>query len=170
MTAKGTHRFEARWPSALAVVGAAALYLTLPNELVLGPPFVRFVVPALELAVLIPLSLTSPNRHASESGARRRVAMTLTALISAANALALFFLIRQLLYGSGVQGRTLLYAAFDIWVTNVIVFALWYWELDGGGPPRRLANPEAPRDFAFVQMTDPEVAAPDWHPRFTDYL
>jgi uncharacterized membrane protein len=166
----GTPHFEARWPSALAVVGAAALYLTLPNQLVLGPPIVRYIVPALELAVLIPLTLTTPNRQASETGFRRKVAMTLTALISVANALALFFLIRQLLYGSGVQGRTLLYAALDIWVTNVIVFALWYWELDGGGPPRRLANPNAPRDFAFVQMTDPEVAAPGWHPRFADYL
>jgi uncharacterized membrane protein len=166
----GTPQFEARWPSALAVVGAAALYLTLPHQLILGPPIVRYVVPALELAVLIPLALTTPSREISETGFRRKAAMTLTALISVANALALFLLIRQLLYGSGVQGRTLLFAALDIWVTNVIVFALWYWELDGGGPPRRLANPNAPRDFAFVQMTDPEVAAPGWHPRFADYL
>jgi uncharacterized membrane protein len=170
MTSQDTPRFEARWPSGIAIVGAAALYLTLPNQLIVGPPVVRFVVPALELAVLIPLALTSPNRQHSETGVRRKAAMTLTGLISIANALALFFLISQLLYGSGVQGRTLLYAAFDIWVTNVIAFGLWYWELDGGGPPRRLANPDAPRDFAFVQMTDPEVAAPGWHPRFTDYL
>ena len=137
---------------------AVALYLTLPNELVLGAPFVRYVVPALELAVLIPLAVTAPHRHVNESGRRRKAAMTLTAMISIANALSLFFLVHQLLYGSGVQGRALLYAAFAIWATNVIVFALWYWELDGGGPPRRLADPEAPRDFAFVQMTDPEVA------------
>lgn len=165
-----TPKFESRWPSTIAVLGAAALYLTLPNQLVFGPSYVRFVVPALELAVLIPLAVTTPNRHVSESGPRRKAAMTLAALISIGNALALFFLIHQLLYGAGVQGRTLLYAAFDIWVTNVIVFGLWYWELDGGGPPRRLLNPKAPRDFAFVQMTDPEVAASGWHPRFTDYL
>ena len=96
--------------------------------------------------------------------------MTLTAMISIANALALVFLVHELLYGSGVHGRTLLYGAFAIWVTNVIVFALWFWELDGGGPPRRLANPKQPRDFAFVQMTDPEVSAAGWHPRFADYL
>ncbi len=80
------------------------------------------------------------------------------------------FLVHELIYGSGVQGRTLLYGAFAIWATNVIVFALWYWELDGGGPPRRLADPKRPRDFAFVQMTDPEVSAGGWHPRFADYL
>jgi len=165
-----TPKFESRWPSAIAVVGAALLYLTLPNQLVLGPPFVRYLVPALELALLVALVVSAPHRHANESGLRRKAAMTLIGLISVANALALFFLVRHLLYGSGVQGRTLLYAAFDIWVTNVIVFGLWYWELDGGGPPRRLRNPQAPRDFAFGQMTDPEVSAPDWHPRFTDYL
>jgi uncharacterized membrane protein len=165
-----TPRFEPRWPSAIAVLVAAALYFTLPNELVLGPAFVRYLVPGLELAVLIPLAVTAPYRHIEESGFRRAVAMTLTALVSIANALSLFFLIHQLLYGSGVQGRTLLYAAFDVWTTNVIVFALWYWELDGGGPPKRLGNPGAPRDFAFVQMTDKEVAAPGWHPRFIDYL
>jgi uncharacterized membrane protein len=166
----GVPRFEPRWPSALAVLGAVALYLTLPNQLVIGPPWVRYVVPALELAVLIPLAVTAPYRHVEESGFRRKVAMTLTAMISIANAVSLFFLIRHLLYDSTVHGRTLLYAAFDVWTTNVIVFALWYWELDGGGPPRRLRDPTTPRDFAFVQMTDSEVAAPGWHPRFVDYL
>jgi len=169
MTAEPTE-FEPRWPAALAALLAAALYLTLPNALVLGPPFVRYLVPALELAVLIPLAVTAPHRHVNESGRRRKAAMTLTALISIANALSLFFLVHQLLYGTGVQGRALLYGAFSIWATNVIVFALWFWELDGGGPPSRLAHPKEPRDFAFVQMTDPEVAAAGWRPRFEDYL
>jgi len=135
---------EPRWPSAIAVLVAVALYMTLPNELVLGPSWVRYLIPGLELAVLIPLAVTAPYRHVEESGLRRKFAMTLTGLISVANALALFFLVHQLLYGTGVQGRTLLYAAFDVWATNVIVFALWYWELDGGGPPNRLANPSTP--------------------------
>ena len=165
-----TPPFEPRWPAAVAVVVAALLYVTLPDALVPGPPWVRFVIPALELAVLIPLAVTAPHRHVNESGARRKAAMTLTAMISIANALALVFLVHELLYGSAVHGRTLLYGAFAIWVTNVIVFALWFWELDGGGPPRRLANPKQPRDFAFVQMTDPEVSATGWHPRFADYL
>ena len=59
-----------------------------------------------------------------------------------------------------------------MWATNVIVFALWYWELDGGGPVRRAEGeaPEKNRDFAFIQMTDPEVRARGWHPHFVDYL
>jgi hypothetical protein len=52
----------------------------------------------------------------------------------------------------------------------VIAFALWYWELDGRGPPARLADPSAPRDFAFTQMTTPSLAGPGWQPRFVDYL
>ena len=63
-----------------------------------------------------------------------------------------------------MQGRQLLLGGVQIWWTNVIVFALWYWELDGGGPPAWLRDPQAPRDFAFVQMTDPEVAKPGWRP------
>jgi hypothetical protein len=165
-----TPTFEPRWPSTLAVLAAVGLYVLLPDQLVLGPRFIRYLVPALELAVVVPLFVTTPRRHVEESGTRRRAAMTLTALISAGNALALSFLVEQLLYGSGVTGRTLLFAAFDLWWTNVIVFALWYWELDGGGPPARLRNPKAPRDFAFMQMTDPEIAAPGWHPRFADYF
>ncbi|HVC88070.1 MAG TPA: hypothetical protein VNC40_11665 [Gaiellaceae bacterium] len=161
---------EPRWPSALAVLAAVGLYATLPDKLVPGPAYVRYVVPVLFLAVLVPLAVTAPHRHVEESGRRRRAAMTLTALITLANVIALAFLVHQLIYVNGVAGRALLYGAFDIWTTNVIAFALWYWELDGGGPPRRLAEPKAPRDFAFMQMTDPEVAAPGWHPRFVDYL
>lgn len=161
---------EPYWPAGLAVLVAIALYLTLPSQIVIREPLIRYVVPGLELAVLITLTVALPYRHVQESGLRRKASITLTGLISVANAVSLSFLIHLLLYDMNVQGRVVLYAAFDVWVTNVIVFALWYWELDGGGPPKRLRDPSTPRDFAFVQMTDPEVAAPGWLPRFTDYL
>ncbi len=161
---------EPYWPAGLAVLVAVALYLTLPSQIVIREPFIRYVVPGLELAMLITLTVALPYRHVQESGLRRKASMTLTGLISVANAVSLTYLIHLLLYDMSVQGRVVLYAAFDVWVTNVIVFALWYWELDGGGPPKRLRDPSTPRDFAFVQMTDAEVAAPGWQPRFTDYL
>jgi len=161
---------RARWPIVAAVAVAIALYVWLPDELVVGPPIVRYVVPALELLFLLTLTLHGPHRRLVEAGIRRETSMALIALVSLGNALALAFLLHQLLYSGGVQGRTLLYAAFDLWVTNVIAFALWFWELDGGGPEARATSPEAPRDFAFVQMTDPEVAAEGWEPRFADYL
>jgi uncharacterized membrane protein len=141
-----------RWPEGLTVFAAAALFVTLPSAFVPGPNVVRYVVPALEVALGI--MLLTENR--------RRASIGLIGLIGIANATTLGYLIHQLLYSGGVTGRTLLYAAFDIWVTNVIVFALLYWELDG--------QTTEVTDFAFVQMTDPEVKAKGWHPRFTDYL
>jgi uncharacterized membrane protein len=168
------HRFEPRWPAALAVLAAIALYVTLPSKIISGQHasgLIRWIVPAFELALLVPLAVTAPHRHVEESGRRRSAAIMLTAIVSIANAVTLAFLIHYLFKGHAAgEGRQLLIAAFQIWWTNVIVFGLWYWELDGGGPPRRLEDPAAPRDFAFVQMTDPEVAAPGWHPRFVDYL
>jgi uncharacterized membrane protein len=140
-----------RWPEALCVLVAAALFMTLPDALVPGPTAVRYVVPSLE--VVLGVVLVAGGRRGS---------IALIALIGIGNALTLASLIHQLLYLGGVTGRTLLYAAFDIWVTNVIVFALLYWELDGQTPDIT--------DFAFVQMTEPETKAEGWHPRFTDYL
>ena len=93
----------------------------------------------------------------------------LTGVLSMANLLTLALLVERLSDGS-VTGRPLLLAAAEIWATNAIVFALWYWELDGGGPPTRLSEPAGKRDFAFVQMLSPELAEPGWHPRFVDYL
>lgn len=165
-------RSEPRWPSVLAVLVALGLYISLPQGMVghVGEAAsLRFVIPALELALLAPLALGAPHRHAAESPMRRRAAIVLTAVLSAANLLALGLLVARLSEGV-VSGGPLLLAAAEIWATNAIVFALWYWELDGGGPPVRLANPAGRRDFAFAQMLSPELAEPGWHPRFVDYL
>jgi uncharacterized membrane protein len=141
-----------RWPEALCVLAAALLFATLPDAIVPGPTAVRYVVPSLEVALGVVLV----------AGNRRRASISLIALIGVGNALTLAYLIHQLLYSGGVTGRVLLWAAFDVWVTNVIMFALLYWELDG--------QTEAITDFAFVQMTEPETKAEGWHPWFADYL
>ena len=165
---------EPRWPSGIAVLVALALYVTLPAPVLLGSRFTtefRFIVPVLELGLLIPLAVSAPHREPVESGRRRRAAIIMIAIISFANFVALGFLIEQLLDPSAaLTGRTLLEAAVQIWATNVIAFGLWYWELDGGGPPARFREPSANRDFAFPQMSDPEVAPNGWYPRFFDYL
>lgn len=164
---------EPYWPAGLAVLVAVALYLTLPSQLVIREPLVRYVVPGLELAMLITLTVALPYRHVQESGLRRKASMTLTGLISAANAVSLTYLIHLLLYDMNVQGRVVLYAAFDVWVTNVIVFALWYWEFDQGGPAARaLGTAKRTPDFLYPQMTlgDPHLVPKDWEAAFTDYL
>jgi len=156
----------------LAVLVALGLYVALPQAMT-GHAAVasalRFAIPAVELALLAPLALGAPHRNAAESARRRTAAIVLTAVLSAANLLALGLLVARLSDGT-VAGRPLLLATAEIWTTNAIVFALWYWELDGGGPPLRLAEPSGRRDFAFVQMLSPQLAEPGWHPRFVDYL
>jgi hypothetical protein len=165
---------EPRWPAGIAVLVAASLYVTLPAPVILGSRVTtdfRFIVPALELALLIPLAVTAPHREPIESGRRRRAAIIMIAIITFANIAALGFLIGALVEPhSSLTGRNLLAASVQIWATNVIAFGLWYWELDGGGPPARFRELSAKRDFAFPQMTDPEVAPDGWYPRFMDYL
>jgi uncharacterized membrane protein len=163
---------EPRWPSVVAVLFALGLYVALPQQMMGSAgaaAAIHFAIPAVELVLLAPLALGAPHRHATESVGRRRAAIGLTAVLSVANLLALALLVTRIADGS-VAGAPLLLAAAEIWTTNAIVFALWYWELDGGGPPVRLANLGGRRDFAFVQMLNPELAEPGWHPRFVDYL
>ena len=152
---------------------ALALYVTLPAPVLLGSRFTtefRFIVPVLELGLLIPLAVSAPHREPVESGRRRRAAIIMIAIISFANFVALRFLIEQLLDPSAaLTGRTLLEAAVQIWATNVIAFGLWYWELDGGGPPAR-SGAERQSGLRFPPDERSRVAPNGWYPRFLDYL
>jgi len=159
---------ESRWPAAIAVIAALVLYVTLPEHLTIGP---RWLVPALELALLVPLMVVAPRRIQDEPGARRVFAIILIAIINAANIASLALLVRFLTApGSKVTGIELLSSSAAVWFTNIIVFGLWYWELDGGGPHRRYQHSPRTRDFLFPQMVTPKYAAEDWHPGFIDYL
>jgi hypothetical protein len=159
---------ESRWPATLAVVAAIALYTTLPDSLLLGP---RWILPVLEGAILVPLTVARPHRHAGEAGASRVAAIVLIALANVGNVGSLVLLVHNLLiHGGGITGRTLLFAAIQIYLTNVIIFGLWYWELDGGGPARRLAGDPRLPDFLYPQMITPDRAPHGWRPHFLDYL
>lgn len=159
---------EPRWPAALATVCALALYATLPERLLVGP---AWLVPVFELALIVPLVIASPRRYYGEPRWQRITPLVLIAVISLANVFSLVLLLDALLTGgSKATGKSLLLASIQIWLTNVIVFALWYWELDRGGPDERIfANKHIP-DFLFPQMVTPSAAAPLWHPTFVDYF
>lgn len=174
------HPGEPRLPAALAVLTAIALYSLLPNKLLFVP---RFAVPALELLLFIPLVAANPRRMTRGNRELRRLAIALVLLIALSNAVALVLLIGELVAGHDEnQAATLLLAAGQIWLTNVLVFALAYWELDRGGPVSRtqVARPRLPiADFRFPQDEDhdasPEVAKRSslkagWAPGFVDYL
>jgi hypothetical protein len=130
-------------------------------------------VPALEAALLLPLVLTRPHRTLDQSRIRRRLALSLTALVTAANAASLCLLVADLMQTgpSEVAGRALFTAALSLWVTNVAAFGLWFWELDRGGPAARCGQvPLGPPDFLFPQMTMERDVPPSWRPLFPDYL
>ena len=159
---------EPRWPALLAVVAAIALQLILPDTVIRGLGN-RALIPALEGALIVVLLVVNPGRISPEESRLRVIGVALIALITVANVVSLTELIHALLYGTKTGGRSLVYASMPIWLTNVIVFALWCWELDRGGPAARQI-PEHPRpDFLFPQMSTPG-SAPGWAPDFLDYL
>jgi uncharacterized membrane protein len=150
------------------VLATIGLYVVLPARLIVGP---RWLVPGLELAVLVPLAVTSRFSLGAESLARR-LAEALLGMVNIVNALSAALLARRLVLSgaNSLTGHELVQAALSIWLTNVLVYGLWFWELDRGGPSRRGTSDEQPPDFLFPQMTAPQFAPEGWAPGFMDYL
>ena len=163
-----TSRYEHRWPALLAVLGTIALQLVLPDRLIRGLGN-RVLIPALEGVLLVVLLIVNPGHISKEQSRLRVIGVTLIALITVANVVSLIELIHALLYGTRAGGRSLVYASVPIWLTNVLVFGLWYWELDRGGPAERQLPRHRRPDFLFPQMTTP-ACSPGWTPDFLDYL
>ena len=161
-------RGENRWPVVAAIVVAIGLQLALPDRLVLQS---RWLLPGLELAMLVGLIIANPVRFNRESTALRIASLTLTGLLSLANAYSAILLIRGLVAGTeGTDAGALLSTGAAIWLTNIIAFAVWYWQFDRGGPAARAHARRVLPDFQFVQMQNPDLAHPDWEPQFVDYL
>jgi uncharacterized membrane protein len=159
---------EYRWPASTAIAVAIAFYMMLPDRYTAGP---SWLMPCLEMAILIPLTFKAPHRVAGEGRLEQFLSISLIAIVNAANLFSLGLLIDMLLYhGSKVSGPELIYSSIGIWSTNVIVYSLWYWEVDRGGPDQRLLEDHSAPDFLFPQMNTPGCASPDWTPRFIDYL
>jgi uncharacterized membrane protein len=159
---------EARWPVALAVVVAVALQWVTPPDLAFDP---RWLLPAVELGFLAALVIANPFRLDRESSFLRMLSIGLVAVATLATFWSAGRLVLLVVRGGGHQdpGEVLLSGAV-IWLTNVFVFALWYWELDRGGPAARANARQVHPDFLFAQMTAPEVTPKDWEPKFVDYL
>jgi uncharacterized membrane protein len=174
-----TARSEHRWPAIIALIVALVLYGTLPSSFL---PELRWVVLGIGFLLLIPLVAINPLRFNRQTKWSRALSLGQTILLLAANQVALVQLVTQLVTGSKDDGPTLLLAALQVWVTNVIVYALLYWELDRGGPVQRTTDKRSdlPRaDFRFPQDEDhdavEEVAnrssiKSDWTASFVDYL
>ena len=172
--AEGEHRL----PPAIAVVVAGATYALLPDSLLFGP---RFVIPSLELLLLIALVVTNPRRMTRETKWSRLASIGLACLIILTNMVALGLLVRALT-DPDTPGGPLLIAAMQVWLTNVIGFALLFWEMDRGGPVARRVTPRKkmqPAEWRFSQdenqdaIDEVAVSSSDkagWIPTFVDYL
>jgi hypothetical protein len=170
---------EARLPPAIAVIVAIALYALLPESLLIGP---RFLIPSLELVLLVAVVATNPRRVTRETRLSRLASLSLTAIIVVTNLVALGLLVHDLVSHQVSGGGSLLLAALQVWLTNVIAFAMIFWSLDRGGPVARtqLSREDLPlADFRFSQDENDdnvtEVSAgssikSDWIPTFIDYL
>ncbi|MBB5979108.1 hypothetical protein [Kribbella solani] len=166
-----THtRHTRRWPASVAVIAVLILQLLVPTQVNALP---RWLMPTLGLLLLIPLIWMNPFHLRRDEPWLRWVALVLVAVLVAVNAYYLAGMIFFLNHGDANQGAVLVKSALLIWVTNVVAFAVWLWEIDRGGPFARAPEHEreAERaDLLFPQMTVDLDGWKGWLPGFTDYL
>ncbi|MEU5695237.1 hypothetical protein [Actinosynnema sp. NPDC020468] len=147
---------------------AIALQSVLPDQLAVRP---QWLLPALSVLLLVALVILGPGAASTHHRHARKVSLALVAVVSAGNVLSAARLIRGIVAGTvGDQAAALLSAGAAIYLTNIVVFSLWYWEFDRGGPAARAAGTSPHPDLLFPQMTSPDLAPPDWEPAYVDYL
>ena len=160
---------EPRGQAVLAFLAICAIYLALPRKLVVGP---IWLLPTLVVVLLVP---TVVSHRVGKHSLNR----TLGFVINGITTLALIGSVILLVRGLPTHRESplqLLRSAGLLWLTNVIVFALWYWRLDGGGPTLRAKEKKfGSTSFLFPQMQIPhdergQFECVRWRPRFIDYL
>jgi hypothetical protein len=155
------------WHWQLGVVAVIGLQLLTSKSFL---PYNKVLILALELGLLAALAAFTSEGYQRVSRNRRTIALGLIAIIAIINIFSLILLLRALLFGHAeVSGLQLLQNGLTIYITNIFMFALWYWEMDGGGPDHRVVS-KRQRDFLFPQMIHAQFAKAAWLPGFTDYL
>jgi uncharacterized membrane protein len=154
---------------ALAILVALGLTLLRPVQIDIAP---KWALPTIELVLLATLITRDPGRIDRRTAGLRAVSIVVVGLLAVDALIATVRLITVLIEGGKAtsSAQTLLQAGGVVWASNVIVFALLYWELDGGGAAARAYRLTPHPDLAFPQQLTPEIAPPDWRPRFVDYL
>ncbi len=160
---------EARWPMAAAVLATMVLTILLPNNFRHLPVW---LVPVLEGGLLLAVVLGDPGKIDRRSRSLRVVSIGLVSLLVLSALWATALLTVALIEGNQATNSAgeLLRVGGIVWLSNNIAFALLFWELDGGGAAARAHRLPKYPDFAFPQQLNPDVAPPNWRPRFVDYL
>jgi len=156
------------WPAQAAVALAIALNVAFLSEKVAIKPV--WLLPAVEAVLLVALVIVVPARATQHSRGRRTFSLVVVGLVSLTNIVSLARLINYLVSGGHANGRALIVSGAVLWATSVLLFAVWYWEMDRGGPVSRHLRPDAMADFQFPQMENPTLAPAGWRPGFGDYL
>jgi hypothetical protein len=160
-------RGDPYWPAQLAVAAAIGLNFALADRVTIGP---TWLLPSVEGALLFALVWISPKRATEHVLGTRRFALAVIGFVSLANVVSLGLLVDFLINGGHAGGHRLILSGAVLWATNVLLFGVWYWEMDRGGPVARFLDPHPLRDFQFPQMENPQLAPPSWRPGFADYL
>jgi hypothetical protein len=155
---------EPRWPAFVAMLAAAEVYLALPEPLTLGPSWLLLAIIVL---LLIPIVISARRGN-------YRITRILTLVANGIITVAMIASLIHLLQGIPQHLETpkaLLRSAGALWLTNILIFALWYWKLDAGGPLlRELPNGMSKSSFLFPQMIVRGNRDSSWVPNFVDYL
>ncbi len=139
---------EPRWPVSLAVIVAIGLQVTLPGRVAAHP---RWLLPGVEAVLLVGIVASNPTRISRRSAQLRTAGIALILVVTAANAWSAARLVDALLHGRATPDPTsLLLTGGSIWLTNVVAFALWYWEMDRGGPAARAHVTRPHPDFLWL--------------------
>lgn len=160
---------EPRWQALLALLAVAAIYLALPRQLVVGP---AWLLPTAVMVLLVP---TVFAHHTGRHSVNHVLGIGIGAIITLGLILSVGLLVLTLT-GKKEPPLALLRSGVALWFTNILVFALWYWRLDGGGPRKREIEREfGSRSFVFPQMQILEsererYGMSRWRPGFVDYL
>jgi uncharacterized membrane protein len=160
---------QPRWLAVVAVLAVGGLNMALPEVLTLGP---RWLFPSIVLALLIPSVV---SYHAGRHLLNAIFGFAVDVVLTAGLIISVILLIDALPTSKETPQQLLLSAA-SLWTTNILVFALWYWRLDAGGPHQRDKRPgHSDGAFLFPQMmmseaTLKEAGQDDWSPNFIDYL
>jgi uncharacterized membrane protein len=164
---------EPRWPLALAIGFYLAVTVTLrlvePDRPTVGP---RWLVPGIEIALLLALVAANPNHISRRARWLRKVVIALIMGLVVLTVIATVILIDDLITGGRVteSASLLLTSGALVWLGNALVFSLLYWEFDSGGPLARYRREHAYPDLLFTQQASPEFAPPGWRPQFADYV
>jgi uncharacterized membrane protein len=159
---------EPRWPMATAVLAATILFVGTPHR---GRIPGWWAGPLLQLVLLGVLIAQDPGRIDRRSPALQRLMVALLVVMTVGTVTSVTVLAVDILAGvEGVTATVLLGRGAAIWFENVILFSLWYWQFDRGGPAERAAGTAVPPSYAFPENATPELAPAGWRPAYPDYL